>query len=858
METIILNKKPDNYYYKNHKWKNTMYMPKFYFVMLCILAIMFADASYAQSGTVTGIVTDASTREPLIGANILVVELESTGAATDLQGKFNLKIPVGSYSVRASLIGYTPVIKTDIIVKTGSEVYLDIQLSQTALEMNEVEVTADYFDKTILENNLSTISLNVEEIKRSPGSLSDFQRILQGMAGVSFSNDQDNELLVRGGSPNENLTVLDGMELHSTNHYPNEFNSGGPINMINVSLIQDIQFSLGGFVSKYGDKMSSVMNITSREGTRNSMFTGQANFSMAGAGAILEGGINQGRGSWLLSVRKSYIDLIAGSVGLSAVPKYYDLQFKTAYDFSQNHKLSWSGIYGNDKIFFAGETDQQLSHKAGKTDSVDVYTLDVKQSQWATGISLRSLWSKSLYSTVTLYGDNYHNDVDIKNDFTKRTFDNAGKPVTTQVLSARRVFDNLSDNFETALKIELGWNISKTNKLDIGAALKFGGYKQRAYIDPDTSRYDLDNDGIFDKIVVIPSSELNYDLKLFGQSKSYVYVNDNIELLDKRLLLNLGMRWDYFSYSGASDISPRLSLSYYIFPGLTSVNFAYGEFYQTQNYPTYGDRYQSYINKNVDNSHSRHFVLGVEHIVSNGLKVNLEGYYKKYSDLPVREEFIHFNDHTFRSEKWLNAGSQRVYGIDLQIQQKLVTDLYGTISLSRMWSEVDDPREAREGNTFVSEYDFPYVFTIIAGKRFKDLRSNSGNWPFYLRYPSYLLPLSDDMEISLRWRYASGKPYTPMIYTTNEQHRAGGITWTEGSWIASDEINSARYPAYHRLDLGFSSRYNFSSWNLVITLSVQNLYNRNNIAAYQYNSDGTVDKIYQFSVVPVLGAEIEF
>lgn len=833
-------------------------MKKSISLAIILLSILFQSNSFAQTGTVTGIVTDASTKEPLIGANILIVELENIGAATDFEGKFLIKAPVGSYSVRVSLIGYTPVVKTDVIVKTGSEVYLDIPLSQTTLELNEVQVTADYFDKTILENNLSTISLSVEEIKRSPGSMADFQRILQGMAGVSFSNDQTNELLVRGGSPNENLTVFDNMELHSTNHYPNEFNSGGPINMVNVSLIQDIQFSLGGFISKYGDKMSSVMNITTREGTRNSLFTGQTSFSMAGAGAILEGGFNGGKGSWLFSARKSYIDLIAGSVGLTAVPKYYDLQFKIAYDLSQMHKLSWSGIYGNDKIAIEGDTDQKYISKANTTDSVDVYNVDVQQNQWATGISLRSLWSNSLYSTITLYGNNYHDDVTMKDDFTQRIFDNNGKVSSTKLISTRRVFDNLSDNFEACLKAEFGWNISKTNKLDFGASLKFGGYKQRAIIDPDTSRYDLNNDGIFDQVVVMPSSTLNYNLKLFNQSKSYAYINDIIELLDKRLILNIGARYDYFSYSGASNFSPRFSVSYYIIPAITSVNFAYGEFYQTQNYPTYGDRYQSYINKNIDNSHSRHFVLGIEHIADKGLKVNLEGYYKKYTDLPVREEFIHFYDHTFRSEKWLNVGSQNVYGIDLQIQQKLVDDLYGTISFSRMWTKMDDPRIGHEGKTFLSDYDFPYVFTAIVGKRFKDLRKDSKEWPFYLRYPSYLLPLSDDMEISLRWRYASGKPYTSMTFTTSEQHRVGGVTWTEGSWVATDDINGSRYPAYHRLDLGFSSRYNFESWNLVITLSIQNLYNRQNIAGYQYNSDGTIDKIYQFSILPVLGAEIEF
>lgn len=827
-------------------------------IVVSMLAICLLQNNFAQSGTVTGTVIDAATKEPLIGANILVVELKSSGAMTDIEGKFLIRVPVGSYSVKVSSMGYTTVVKTDIIVKTGSEVFLDMQLSETTLEFNEVGVTADYFDKTVLENNLSTVSLSVEEIRRSPGSLADYQRILQSIAGVSFSNDQMNELLVRGGSANENLTVYDGMELHSTNHYPNEYNSSGPINMVNVSLIRDIQFSLGGFISKYGDKMSSVMNITTREGTRNNLFTGQANLSMAGMGTILEGNINGGKGSWLISARKSYIDLIAGSVGLTAIPRYYDIQYKLAYDLTSTHKISLSGIYGNDKFLFDGVPDYEYLSKANVSDSVNVERINTKQNQWATGLSLRSLWSNDFYSTITIYGNNHHNFVEIGQNFTQRNFDGKGKISSNKTLATRTSFNELSDNFEFAGKAEFGWNVSKNNKLDFGAAIKFAGYKQTANIDPDTARYDLDSDGLFEQMVIMPSSELNYDLKLFNQSKSNVYVNDIFELMDKRLLLNIGARYDYFSYSKAANFSPRFSLSYYLVPALTSLNFAYGEFYQTQNYPTYGDRYQTYINKSLKNSHARHFVVGFEHIIDDGLKVNLESYFKKYSQLPVREDFVHFDDKTFRSDKYLNIGEQKVYGIDLQVQQKLVTDLYGTLSFSRMWTECNDPRIGKEGQKIVSEYDFPYTFTAVVGKRFKDLGDKSKDWPFYLRYPSYLLPLSNDMEISLRWRYASGKPYTEYKYSANEQHRVGGVTWTQGSWSSSDDINKSRYPAYHRLDLGFSSRYNYETWNLVVTLSVQNFYNRQNIAGYQYNSDGTIDNVYQFSLLPVLGLELEF
>lgn len=823
-----------------------------------LLTLLLTTLNFAQSGLLTGKVIDASTKEALIGANILVIELENVGAATDINGSFKIEIPVGSYSIKVSLIGYTSIIRTDIVIKTNSELQVNIQLSPTSLKIDEVKVTADYFDKAVIENNLSTIALGVEEVRRSPGAMGDFQRILQGMAGVSFSSDQTNELLVRGGSPNENLTIFDNMELHSTNHYPNQFNSGGPINMINLELVQDLQFSTGGFISKFGDKMSSTMSIKSRDGITSRGFAGEGNISMAGAGVTLEGSINNGRGSWLVSARKSYIDLIAEGFGLMAIPIYYDTQFRFMYNISNKHKLSWTGIHGNDKIKFDGLPDNIYEDKANQTDSVDAQIIDVKQQQWASGINLNSVWSNSLYSIVTLYANNYHNEIDFGYSFTERQFDSGGNITDSKVLNTRYLYSQNSDNLEAALKAQFGWTISKKNRLEFGGQLKFGGYEQTVFIDADTVRYDTNDDGIHETVVIQPETNLITDLKLFEQNKSYLFVNDRLKLFSDRLILNIGLRYDYFSYSNATNLSPRFSASYYLIPLITNINFAYGEYYQTHSYPIYGDRYDTNENQFLENSHSRHFIFGVDHILDEGLKLTVEGFYKKYSDMPVSENFIYQSDPTYRSEKRLSIGKQNVYGIDFMLQQKLVKDLYGTISFSRNWTEVEDSRIGMEGNTFFSDYDFPYVFNIIIGKRFKDARKSLNKLPAVLKYASYILPVSDDMELSAKWRYASGKPYTEMVYTTRIQHIVGGVTWTDGAWQETENVNGMRYPAYHRLDLGFNSRFNFETWNLVLNLSFQNIYNRKNIANYQYNSDGTIDNVYQFSVMPILGLDIEF
>lgn len=828
--------------------------------LILIIMVLAKGNIFPQTGIITGSVTDSKTNEPLIGVNIIVKELSGIGTASNENGYFSIKLPVGSYSLKASLIGYTPVVKSDIIVKTVGEAMVTIQLSESSIELNEISVAADYFDKSIIENNLSTVVLGVEEIKRSPGSMQDFQRILQSMAGVSFSKDKNNELLVRGGSPNENLTVLDNMELHSTNHYPNERSSAGPINMINVDLIDNIQFSTGGFISKYGDKLSSVMNITTREGSRLKPLQANFNISNAGVGAILEGGLNNGNGSWIVSLRKSYIDLIKSAVGLTSVPEYYDVQFKLAYDLSLKHKLICSGIYGNDKIFVEGEAENTNLLLAGKADSVSLFIGNVKQHQLATGISLKSIWRNNLYSLFTIYHNSFHYNTSETEQFTQRRYDSNGEVFQSSAIKNKTLFDNKNTSGELAAKFEFGWNLNKSSELNFGGSLKTIYFNQDIYKSGDSSRYDIQSNGwntSDDTYVSRPASRINYNFKYFTHQKSYLFVDYKISLFGGMLGANLGFRYDYFSYSKKENLSPRFSASYNL-SQYSNINFAYGEYYQTQNYPTYNDRYKSDVNRYLKNTHARHFVLGYENILSDGLKLTVEAYYKKYDDIPVKEEFIHYDERTFRSEKYLNTGKQKTYGIDLLLQQKLVNDFYGTLAFSKMWSKAEDPRLGKGGGNFPSDYEYPNILTIIFGKRFSSLRKKLDEMPFYIKYPSYIFPFSNDMEICARWRFANGSVYTPKVFVTTEQFYEGDSRWSKGSWVSSNDVNSKRYADYHRLDVSFSSRYNFNSWSLSVYLSIENIYNRKNAASYQYNSDGKIETVNQFSIFPVLGIEARF
>ncbi|MBP9211869.1 MAG: TonB-dependent receptor, partial [Bacteroidetes bacterium] len=800
-----------------------------------------------RTGTIQGQLVDGTTNQPLLGANIIIVERPNSGAAVDGSGSFSiLNVPVGEYSLRATLIGYQQTVLTNVVVSTGRSTKVKMRMNEEAVEVGGVEVKADYFASEGSISPVSTIGLNGAEVKRSPGSAMDMQRIVQNLPSVANSNDQSNELIVRGGSPDENLTVMDHIEIPTTNHYPNQFNSGGPINMVNVDLIEDIRFSTGGFPANYGDKLSSVMDISLREGDKDRTFAGSGLAHFAGAGGVFEGGFAGGKGTWIFSGRQSFLetlDQIVGitALGITAIPKYYDLQSKVTYELSPSQKLIVNGIYGDDRILIEGEPEETNDQKRNVHDSTGVENVDVVTRQFAAGVTLRSLYGAEGYSLFSVYmiGNNY--DVEVTEDFTDRRYDANGKVTSYQRLLSNPTFINKSQERQLGTKLDVLYHLHDRHELMAGGqVLTTTEFKNDIFFNSDTLRFDLNGDGVFE----IPRStfvngRVNRSIGFGEEFKVGGYLSDRITFTD-RLSATVGMRYDYFTYSDKGNISPRVNISYELIPMITRINAAYGEYYQTLSLPFYGDNAGSDKNRSLENAHARHFVLGIEHLMGDGLKGTLEVYSKVYDQIPVTEEFIRSADPTFRSDLRQSVGERSSRGIELFIQQKQVENFYGTLSLSYSRTTMKDPRLDLPGfapvnqGEYPSDYDFPFLLTLVGGQIVHDVRTWLDDSPAYLKYPSMLLPFSDDMEFSVRFRYSSGRPYTLREFTPNIQRREGGITWSKGTWLESSTVNGERYPAYHRLDLQWLSRWHNEGYNIVMVVALQNIYNRANVAGYQY------------------------
>ncbi|MBI5472588.1 MAG: TonB-dependent receptor [Ignavibacteriae bacterium] len=834
---------------------------------LLIVSLVSFSFSFSQdyTGGIAGKVIDAATQEPLPGVNIVVVEKPNAGASSDANGTFRIvSLPVGTYSLRVSSVGYAMQIVTNVVVATGRQSPVSIKLAQTVIEGEEVTVEANYFTRAQQMSPLSVNVLDRAEIRRTPGAIQDVQRVVQALPGVASSTDNINELIVRGGAPHENLTVMDHMEIPSINHYSNQMNSAGPINMVNADMIEDVQFSAGGFPAQYGDKSSSVMNLTVREGNRNIGFSSNTGFNMAGMGTLIEGGLGDGKGSYIFSARNSLLEMLDKMIGLSslsltAIPKYWDTQGKIVYDLSPTQTLKFNFLYGDSKIAIEGDPKDEDELRKNVIDSSSVERVYPHTKQYVAGFNLQSLWGKNGYSVATLYAVGTSTVVDVFSDFSYRRRGPNGEVLDYQKLNSRPAFINNSQESFVGLKYELFYQPHARHELSLGGQIQLSNtWKNDVWIEGDTTRFDLDGNGSFEiPQVLVPQYRYVQEIGFAKESKSFAYVSDKFKITPE-LAFTLGLRYDYFSYPGVGNLSPRASLSYQIIPQITTLTLAAGRYPQTQPFPYFSDRRQLDYNKHLENQIADHIVLGIEHILDDGLKFSFEGYYKRYSKVAVSEDFIYSSDKTFWSDRFLTIGKRRSYGVELLLDKKQVKDFFGTVSFSLSKTEESDPRIPKKVDWYNSEYDYPVILTVIGGHVVRGMRDWLNDLPFFLKIPAYILPFSNEVEFSVKYRFQTGRPYTPKQYVTWKQFREGGVKWSQGAWIDSDNINDARYPNYSRVDFQWISRFYFQTWNINVYIALQNLLDTKNVFYENHRSDGTVETVYQFRFFPVGGVEVEF
>ncbi len=788
------------------------------FLFLIDPSLSTADAATGTDGigSIAGEVIDGRNLRPLPGATVLVDGTER-GAATDADGRFLIeRLPAGSYNLTIRYIGYTTARRSNVIVSSNRTTTIEVRLDEELIEGEDVEVRGDFFERA-RDAIVSSHSMNFEEIRRSPGDLVDVQRAVQALPSVTSGSDQLNEIIVRGGNPGENLFIMDNIEIPNPNHFAVQGAGGGPINLLNSYMVRDINFYAGAFSARYGDKASSVMNISLRNGATDRL-RGEASMGMAGAGALFEGPVGD-NASFIFSARRSYLDWIVPATGLTAIPNYFNTQGKLTWNLNRDHTLYVNAVYGSDRINIEG--GDQAGYGRGAEN------LDTQNSQVIAGVTLRSLWSDNLFSFTTLSS--------VQNDYYVEVYDMPGREI---------FFTNNSVERENTIKTDVTYLASRNVELSFGASYKDATFRFDLVNDADTLF--IYDQGLEDQIIgifdIYPEYRVNRDVNSF---KTSAYTQLTLDLLSS-FRLTTGLRYDYFDYNSFSSLSPRLGLSYFLRSG-TSLNMAYGRHFQS---PAYNELVANEANRRLDNKFTEQYVAGIEHLFRDDLKLVVEGYFKEYFDVPVPLTFTSPNPLLFDDGTFVNAGSAESIGVELLLQKKLVNNFSGILSYTYYESKAVDPRN---NQTYNWDYDHRNMLTLIAGYRinFSDrdwYRRMKSNWWFHTVSWLPFMP-SDQFEISLRFRYLGGRPFTEPVYRPELR------TWVVEE---SQSLNTERYPSYHRLDLRIDKQYNFQNWNFSIFFDVVNVYNRDNIWSFQYNDDGTIDRVLQFNTLPVGGVTIGF
>jgi len=759
-------------------------------IIFSIILFLNANLLSQDKGVINGLVKDKETQNPIGDAIVEVIELQIK-TATNSTGDFEFKnIPYGTYQLKISCIGYEALIKTDIVVLSSRPANVTAELLISNITTKEIDVEGKYFQKSTDEST-SIYNLDFEEIRRAPGAVEDISRILQIMPGVSPANDQRNDLIVRGGSPAENLTMIDGIEIPNLNHYPTQGSSSGPIGMINVKFINNVDFSTGGFSARYGDKLSSVMDISFREGYRK-RFLSDINLSTAGFGGVFEGPLFTKNGSFLFSIRKSYLNLIRGAIRLAAVPDYWDFNLKTVFDFNKNTKLTFVGVGGIDKISFEGEASEiSDDNPYGKAKG--------DQQQFTAGFNLKTLFKKGYVQTIAANSSAFTNieNRDLRTD------------------AMKFYYDSYESDFN--FKSEVFYQINSHNNLIFGGGARYIKFKNNTFFNSDTTAFGD------------PIPEINVDVKE-NYYKGSAFAQYTLKLFKNKLILNSGLRYDYFSgIKDGNAFSPRSGISFNILP-LTTISASTGIYFQA---PEYLWLSSDPRNENLKFIRANHYVIGIEQLLSADLRFSIEGYYKDYKNYPVSvliPTYVLISGGTENGPNLLfgeatSQGYGFTRGIDVSLHKKLTgSGFYGMLNYSLAESKVT----ALIGGEKPGDFDYRHNLTIIAGYQ-----------------------LADDWLVGLKFRYTTGRPYTPFDAVLSTIAGRGVYYY--------DKFNESRFKDYNRLDLRVDKKWNFKNLSIVSYIELQNVFNVENV--YQYfwneykNEEGT---IYQWAFLPVGGFSIQF
>jgi hypothetical protein len=743
------------------------------------LFIFFISGLTAFSqGIIKGKITNLVNNQPISYANVLILSTD-LGAITDENGNYEIRnVPPGLYNVRASFVGFKAFTAFEVQVSLARAVELNFNLTEDAAELSEVVVSSEFTRST--ETPISVRKLNSNEIERYPGGNRDISRVIQSLPGVSSTASFRNDIIIRGGAPNENKFFVDEIEIPVINHFATQGSSGGPTGILNVNLIKNVDVITGGFPADRMNSLSSFFEFQLKEGRKDRMFTqmtlGASEFSFSNEGPL---GKNT---TYLVSARRSYLQFLFRQLGLPFLPTFNDFQVKTVTKINSKTELTFIGLGAIDDSILnfdvpSDETEDEQEARLYLLDNLP-YT-----SQWnyATGLKLKKFRENGFWTLIL--------SRNMLNNRSFKYFNNDNSDPDNLI------FDYNSQESENKFRAENSI-FRKTFQLKYGVNYEYARFFVKTY-----DEFTFASQGLVLQV---------NDKSLYHSYGAFVSASKTFK--NERVLLSGGLRLDGSDFGKSAQnplnqLSPRFNFSYQVKPNLNwTVNS--GMYYQRPPYTSLGFRNNEGELVNQENNirfiRSTHFITGLEKLVpEKNRRFSLEGFYKLYANYPssvangISIANLGADFGVVGNEPVLSDSRGRAYGLEFLAQQRLFRDFYGIAAITLVRSEFTNPNT----DGFIpSAWDNRFIISMTAGKRFKN------NW-----------------ELGGRWRYLGGLPYTPIDLATSSliqvwNDRPQGV-------LNYNQINAIRLNSFNQLDLRVDKKYYFEKWNLNWYVDIQNVFN---------------------------------
>ena len=730
----------------------------------------------AQTGTIKGRVYNDINNESIPFANII---LDSTqiGTTSDEEGRYEINnLKPGVYNLTCSFVGFKTTYIYEISVGSTNITDINIALAEESALLDQVVIQTNRIEKS-QESPLSKQTIGATEIYRNPGGNRDISKVIQILPGVATTVSFRNDIIVRGGAPNENRFYLDGIEIPNINHFATQGSSGGPVGMINVNFIRDVEFYSGAFPANRGNAMSSVMEFQQVTGNREKL-GGSFMVGSSDIGLTLNGPTGK-NSSFILSARRSYLQFLFQALKLPFLPTYNDFQYKHFFEFGEKDQLTLVGLGAIDNFELNTEVND------GETDQE---TID-RNNYILGNLPVNDQWNYTIGANWKHYSKNsFQNVVISRNHLNNSSVKYKGNVEDPEEL----LLDYNSEEIENKLRVEStkrmnGWN------WNIGAGFEHVKYTNSTF----------NKKAINGEVQII-----DFDSE-FTMQKYSAFTHVSKAFVNERLSLSFGLRTDANSYSEEmsnffEQLSPRFSASYQ-FTEKFSASFNLGRYYQLPAYTVMGyrDNDENLVNKDNGISYiqSDHFVAGVQYNPTKYSKISVEGFYKKYDDYPfLTNDSISLANlggdfGVIGNEPAVSNSQGRSYGVEFFLQQKLSSSVYGLISYTFVRSEFKDKND----DYVASSWDNRHVLNITAGKKLKK------NW-----------------EVGAKFRFLGGSPYTPYDIEQSSKKEIWDVTQSGvNDW---NQLNTQRNGNSHGLDVRVDKRWFFEKWALNAYLDIQNIY----------------------------------